>query len=120
MLNRNDRVALRRNRNAVSWLVLISIVLTIWLITAIRDDDYQREDYKILLIEMNNVQELSERKSRIIDSLIKVISYKQIDTPVVKKIPYKLPVKKDTSVVYQKSDSSKSIKKDFILKDTLK
>jgi len=120
MLNRNDRIALRRNRSAVSWLSLLTIVLAVWLVTAIKDASYQREDYTILLTEMNDIQSLNERRGKIIDSLVKVINYKQIDTPVVKKIPYKLPVKKDTSIVYQKSDTSKSIKKDFILKDTLK
>jgi hypothetical protein len=120
MLNRNDRIALRRNRSAVSWLILLIIVLTVWLITSIKDVTSQREDYTILLIEMNDIQSLNDRKGRIIDSLVKVINYKQVDTPVIKKPFLKLPVKKDTSTVYHKVDSTKSVKKDFILKDTLK
>jgi hypothetical protein len=119
MLNRNDRIALRRNRSAVSWLVLLSIVLAVWLITSIKDVTSQREDYTILLVEMTDIQSLSERRAKMIDSLVKVINYKPIDTPVVIKT-YKPPVKKDTSIVHQKLDSSKSINKVIILKDSLK
>lgn len=119
MLNRNDRVALKRNRSAVSWLVLLSIVLAVWLITSIKDVATQREDYKILLIEMTDIQSLSEKRAKMIDSLVKVINYKQIDTPVVTKA-YKSPVKKDTSIVHQKLDSTKSVNKFIILKDSLK
>ena len=120
MLNRNDRIALRRNRSAVSWLILLALILIVWLVTSIREVNSQREDYTILLTEITDVQSLNERKGRIIDSLVKVINYKQVDTPVIKKPVLKLPVKKDTSIVYHKVDSTKSVKKDFILKDTLK
>jgi hypothetical protein len=117
MLNRNDRSALRRNRSAVSWLCLLSIILAVWLVTSIRENTSQREDYTILLTEMSDIQRLNDRRGKMIDSLVKVINYKPIDTPVFIK-PYK-PIKKDTSIVNQKTDSTKSIK-EFILKDTLK
>lgn len=119
MLNRNDRVSLRRNRSAVSWLILLSILLIVWLVNSIKDVNSQREDYTILLMEMSDVQNSIDRKNKTIDSLVKIIKYKPIDTPVINKT-YKTPVKKDTSTVYQKVDSIKAIKKDFILKDTIK
>jgi hypothetical protein len=123
MLNRNDRVSLRRNRSAVSWLCILCIFLIIWIINLKRDISDQEYDYRILSVELNEFQVLCNRKNKNIDSLNSIIKFKQIDTPIIKKtVPllnttgYRhVPViiKKDTMV--RRIDTN-----NVILKDTVK
>jgi hypothetical protein len=123
MLNRNDRVSLRRNRSAVSWLCILCIFLIIWIINLKRDISDQEYDYRILSVELNEFQVLCNRKNKNIDSLNSIIKFKQIDTPIIKKtVPLlnttgytHVPViiKKDTMV--RRIDTN-----NVILKDTLK
>lgn len=124
MLNRNDRVSLRRNRNAVSWLILLIIFLIIWIANLRQDVNYQIEENIMILTEMRDIQNSNDKKDKKIDSLTRIINYIPIDTPVIVNKPafqpYKSTVKKDTSTVYQKVDSTKDVKKDLILKDTIK
>ena len=47
-MNRNDRVALKRNRSAVSWLTLLAIILIIWLINVYRDKSYINDNMNML------------------------------------------------------------------------
>jgi hypothetical protein len=116
MLNRNDRVALKRNRSAVTWLSFLSLILIAWVVNLKHDMSYQQEDYEILNSEFMDFRKISAEKDKRIDSLIKVINYKPVDTTTDKKEVYKpLPViKKDT--VDRKIDTNKRI----ILKDTIK
>ena len=123
MLNRNDRVSLRRNRSAVSWLCILCIFLIIWIINLKRDISDQEYDYRILSVELNEFQVLCNRKNKNIDSLNSIIKFKQIDTPIIKKtVPLlnttgytHVPViiKKDTMV--RRIDTN-----NVILKDTVK
>ena len=114
MLNRNDRVSLRRNRSAVSWLCILCIFLIIWIINLKRDISDQEYDYKILSIELNDVQVLCNRKNKNIDSLNSIINFKPIDTPIIKKATHvSVTIKKDT--MDRRIDTN-----NVILKDTVK
>lgn len=115
MLNRNDRISLRRNRSAVTWLTFITILLGIWILNLRRDVSSQQEDYNILLLELTETQHICKQKNNTIDSLNKIINFKPVDTAIDKKV-YSKPVvvKKDTTT--HRIDTNKRI----ILKDTLK
>jgi hypothetical protein len=116
MLNRNDRIALRKNRTAVSWLSFLSLILIVWIVNLKHDMTYQQEDYEILNSEFMEFRKESAQKDKRIDSLIRVINYKPVDTTTdIKKVYKTTPIiKKDT--VDRKIDTNKRI----ILKDTIK
>lgn len=117
MLNRNDRIALRRNRSAVSWLCLTIILLVVWIFNLKHDVNYEKDNHSMLLSEFADYQKTCSEKDRKIDSLIKIINYKPVDTSTNKKVYKPVPVtviKKDTSD--RKVDTNKRI----ILEDTIK
>lgn len=118
MLNRNDRKALKRNRNGVSWLSILCIVLFVWIKMIYGDIDTYSTNNSELRFNLDETQKLCISRKKTIDSLINVINYKQVDTPKVVKT-YK-PIKKDSLLIKPKVDTSKTISKDLILKDTLK
>jgi hypothetical protein len=118
MLNRNDRTDLRRNRNAVSWLCVLCIILFVWIKVIYGDINTYSTNNNEIRFNLEETQKLCIDRKKTIDSLLSVINYKPVDTPklvVVK--PYK-PVKKDSLVTKDKAkiDSSKV---EIILKDTL-
>ena len=122
MLNRNDRNALKRNRNAVSWLVFLCIALGIWIKTLYSDIGYMssiNQENRTTLIES---QRVCQQRQRTIDSLLSVINYKPVDTAKSAIKPYKV-VKKDSLKVdttTKQTISVKPTKNDTILKDSLK
>jgi hypothetical protein len=117
MLNINDRRALKRNRNAVSWLCFLCIILLIWIKMIYGNIDTYSTNNNEIRFNLEETQKLCIDRKRVIDSLMNVINYKTIDTPkLVVKTPYK-PVKKDSLIIKAKVDSSKT---EIILKDTVK
>lgn len=117
MLNRRDRTALRRNRSAVSWLCILSVILAVWIKNLYSDISFLRTDYETTSIELDEAQKECNRRKNTIDSLIAVINHK--DTTVEVKKSYKIVTRKDT--ITHKIDSIKPLKKDTnFLKDTLK
>jgi peptidoglycan hydrolase CwlO-like protein len=113
MLNRNDRKSLRRNRSAVSWLCVLSIILIVWIRNLYSDMSFAKEDYNDVVRELSEKQKEIDRGNNKIDSLTKIINYK--DTSVEVKKPYIPTVRKeiiDTTV--------KIVKKDTLLKDSIK
>jgi len=119
MLNRNDRNALKRNRNAVSWLCLLCIILFIWIKIIYGDIESYSINNNEIRYELNSCQKMCISRKKTIDSLINVINYKPIDTQKVVAKIYK-PIKKDSLIIKAKLDTSKSEVKDIILKDTIK
>ena len=117
MLNRNYRNALKRNRNAVSWLCLLCIILFIWIKIIYGDINTYSTNNNELRFNLDETQNLCIDRKKTIDSLIMVINYKQVDTPKIVVKTYK-PVKKDSLVTKPKVkiDSSKV---EIILKDTI-
>ena len=118
MLNRNDRIALRRNRNAVTWLITLCLLLGFWIKMLYSDIETYSNNNNEIRYHLDETQKLCIDRKKIIDSLMNVINYKQVDTPKVVKT-YK-PIKKDSLIVKDKIDTSKSQVKDIILKDTIK
>ena len=117
MLNRRDRTALRRNRSAVSWLCILSVILAVWIKNLYSDISFLRTDYDTTAVELDEAQKECNKRKNTIDSLIAVINHK--DTTVEVKKPYKTVARKDTTV--PRIDSIKPLKKDTnFLKDTLK
>ena len=117
MLNRNDRKALRRNRSAVSWLCVLVLVLGVWIKNLYSDVSFVETDNFSITKELDETQRECEKRQNKIDSLIAVINHK--DTAVVDiKKTYKPIVRKDTTI--HKVDSIRTLKKDTILKDTIK
>lgn len=117
MLNRRDRTALKRNRSAVSWLCILSVILAVWVRNLYSDISFIRTDYETTVIELEEAQKECNKRKNTIDSLIAVINHK--DTTIEVKKIYKPTVKKDTTT--HKIDSIKPLKKDTnFLKDTLK
>jgi hypothetical protein len=116
MLNINDRKALKRNRNGVSWLTFLCIILLIWIKVIYGDIETYSNNNSELRYELNEAQKLCIDRKKTIDSLMNVINYKPIDTPNLVVKTYK-PIKKDSLIVKPKVDSSKT---DIILKDTIK
>ena len=116
MLNRNDKRALRRNRSAVSWLCILVIILSVWLRNLYSDIDYARFERDGAFYDLNESEMELNKSRKKIDSLYKVINYK--DTiPVVKKVQ-KSSTKKDT-ISYKSDTTLKSLKKEnIILKDS--
>ena len=119
MLNINDRKALRRNRNGVSWLSLLCMILFIWIKIIYGDIDTYSTNNNELRFNLEETQNLCISRKKTIDSLINVINYKKVDTTKVVVKPYK-PIKKDSLIIKTKVDTSKSISNDIILKDTIK
>lgn len=115
-ISRYDRKFLRRNRSAVSWLSILCVILAIWLNNLYSDIDNIRYDNLSIKYDLEEYKKISIEKSKKIDSLIKVLNKPNIE-PVDKKI-YKPVIKKDTT--YHRVDSVKTIKKDTILKDSVK
>ena len=117
MLNRNDRNALKRNRNAVSWLCLLCIILFIWIKIIYGDINTYSTNNNELRFNLDETQKLCIDRKKTIDSLIMVINYKQVDTPKIVVKTYK-PVKKDSLITKPKVkvDSSKV---EIIFKDTI-
>jgi hypothetical protein len=117
MLNRNDRNALKRNRNAVSWLCLLCIILFIWIKIIYGDINTYSTNNNELRFNLDETQKLCIDRKKTIDSLIMIINYKQVDTPKIVVKTYK-PVKKDSLVAKPKVkiDSSKV---EIIFKDTI-
>lgn len=93
MLNRNDRNALKRNRNAVSWLCLLCIILFIWIKIIYGDINTYSTNNNELRFNLDETQKICIDRKKTIDSLIMVINYKQVDTPKIVVKTYK-PVKK--------------------------
>jgi hypothetical protein len=116
MLNRNDRKALRRNRNAVSWLCVLLLFLVVWIKNLYSDINFVETDYNILNIELDETKRECERRKNKIDSLTAIINHR--DTVSEIKKSYKPVVRKDTTS--HKVDSIKPLKEDTILKDTIK
>jgi hypothetical protein len=117
MLNRNDRKSLRRNRSAVSWLCILSIILVVWIRNLYGDISFIETDYENITRDLTETQKECEKRKNTIDSLIAVINHKDTVIEVIK--PYKPAVRKDTTL--PKIDSIKPLKKDTnFLKDTLK
>jgi hypothetical protein len=119
MLNRNDRNALKRNRNAVSWLCLLCIILFIWIKIIYGDIVAYSNNNNELRYDLDACQKLCTDRKKTIDSLLNVINYKSIDTQKVVVKTYK-PIKKDSLLIKAKVDTSKSELKNMILKDTIK
>lgn len=116
MLNINDRKALKRNRNGVSWLTFLCVILFIWIKVIYGNIETYSNNNNELRYELEEAQKLCINRKKVIDSLVSVINYKHVDTikSVVK--TYK-PIKKDSLIIKAKVDSSKA---DIILKDTVK
>jgi hypothetical protein len=93
MLNRNDRVALRRNRAAVSWLCFLLFVLTIWIVNLYKDKNFIKNESEVILFQMSDYQNTIISKNKTIDSLNKLIVLQT-------------QVKKDTVVKTQARDQS--------------
>ena len=119
MLNRNDRIALRRNRNAVTWLITLCLLLGFWIKILYNDIETYSNNNNEIRYNLDDSQKLCIDRKKIIDSLITVINYKQVDTPKVIVKTYK-PIKKDSLLIKSKVDTSKVVSKDIILKDTIK
>ena len=117
MLNRNDRNALKRNRNAVSWLCLLCIILFIWIKIIYGDINTYSTNNNELRFNLDETQKLCIDRKKTIDSLIMIINYKQVDTPKIVVKTYK-SVKKDSLITKPKVkvDSSKV---EIIFKDTI-
>ena len=126
MLNRNDRSALRRNRNAVSWLCLLCIILSVWIKILYGDISEFSNNNNSIRIELDSTQALCNNRRFIIDSLMSVINHKNVDTSKTSTEPKKestfVKVKVDSvkKDVRTKVDSIRPSRKDTILKDTLK
>ena len=117
MLNRRDRTALRRNRSAVSWLCILSVILAVWVRNLYSDISFIRTDYETTVVELQETQKECNKRKNTIDSLITVINHKDTLVEITK--TYKPAVRKDTTV--PRIDSIKPLKKDTnFLKDTLK
>jgi hypothetical protein len=116
MLNRNDRNALKRNRNAVSWLCLLCVILFVWVKLIYGDINTYSTNNNELRYNLDECQKLCIDRKKTIDSLLSVINYKPVDTPKLVVKTYK-PIKKDSSIIKVKVDSSKA---EIILKDTVK
>ena len=116
MLNRNDRKSLRRNRSAVSWLCILSVILAVWIRNLYSDISFLRTDYDTTSVELDEAQKECNKRKNTIDSLTAVINHKDTSVEVIK--PYKPVVRKDITV--PRIDSIKPLKKDTnFLKDTL-
>lgn len=118
MLNRNDRNSLRRNRNAVSWLVIFCFGLGFWVKMLYSDIEALTYNRDLNTQELKDAHEISIDRKNKIDSLISIINYKPIDTPKLVVKPYK-PIKKDSLLIKPKVDTSNAVSKDIILKDTI-
>lgn len=118
MLNRNDRIALRRNRNAVTWLIILCLLLGFWIKMLYSDIETYSNNNNEIRYNLDETQKICIDRKKTIDSLTNVINYKQVDTPKVVKT-YK-PIKKDSLITKTKVDTSKSESKDIILKDTIR
>jgi len=116
MLNINDRKALKRNRNGVSWLTFLCVILFIWIKMIYGNIETYSNNNNELRYELNEAQKLCIDRKKTIDSLMNVINYKHVDTTKLVVKTYK-PIKKDSLIVKPKVDSSKT---DIILKDTIK
>jgi hypothetical protein len=119
MLNRNDRIALKRNRNAVSWLCVLCLALLLWIKMLYGDVESFSNNNNSIRYELDSAMKLSEIRKNKIDSLMSVINYKQVDTPKVEIKPYKIVKKDSLTITKQRVDSVKPDKKDTILKDSL-
>jgi len=118
MMNRNDRIALKRNRSAVSWLTLLAIILIIWLINVYRDKSYINDNMNMLNYSNLEYQNSIASKNHQIDSLSKVI-YNLKNPP--KDTTTKVVTHKFTKI--EKKDSIPSIQIDTVhklVKDSLK
>lgn len=116
MLNINDRKALKRNRNGVSWLTFLCIVLLFWIKLIYDNIETYSNTNNELRYHLDESRNLCIDRKRTIDSLINVINYKAIDTTkLIVKTPQKT-VKKDL-IIKPKVDSSNT---EIILKDTVK
>jgi peptidoglycan hydrolase CwlO-like protein len=113
MLNRNDRKSLRRNRSAVSWLCVLSIILVVWIRNLYSDMSFVKDDYNDVIRELSEKRKEIDRVNNKIDSLTKIINYKDTSVEIKKSyIPTVRKEKIDTTV--------KIVKKDTLLKDSLK
>ncbi len=119
MLNRNDRRALRKNRAAVSWLSVLSLMLCLVIISFYRDKSELHQTIESDISQMEEYQKELVRKSKIIDSLsnqLTLVKIKQ-DTikPIAKQSIKPKESKKDTiGFVKLNSDSSNKILKDSL------
>jgi hypothetical protein len=120
MLNINDRKALKRNRNGVSWLTFLCVILFIWIKMIYGNIETYSNNNNELRYELNEAQKLCIDRKKTIDSLMNVINYKHVDTTKLVVKPTHKQVKKDSLFVKSKVDTSKSESKDIILKDTVK
>ena len=118
MLNRNDRVSLRRNRAAVSWLSILVFIMGIWIINLYRDRSGLYNDIDYGISSLKDHQEIIKSKNKTIDSLnseiFKLTQVKK-DSFVENRprtITPRTIVKKDTNFVKLETDTVK--------KDTLK
>lgn len=73
MLNRNDRVALRRNRAAVSWLCFILTIFTALIINLYMSFNFVKDEFETKLVQMTDYQNVIISKNKTIDSLNNVI-----------------------------------------------
>lgn len=118
MLNRNDRVALRRNRAAVSWLCFILFIFIIWIVNLYKDKSHINDEAEINLSQMTEYQNVIISKNKTIDSLNSVIlKFTQVkkDTIEIKQVR-QLPKVKES----KKDSSFVKLNPDTIKKDTIK
>lgn len=118
MLNRNDRVALRRNRAAVSWLSFLLIVFSIWIFNLYKDKSSFQDEADSNISIISECRDTITARDKTIDSLNKILAqYKQVkkDTFENKPVKYIQKVKesKKDSTNFTKLNTD-SIKKDSI------
>lgn len=116
MLNRNDRVALKRNRNAVTLLFILCIFLLFWIKSLYSDIDHIQYEKDSLNQDFYKLEQVSKIRKKEIDSLITKLNYKEPSDTTPKKF-YK-PVVDKSSVGLIKQTTMPKI--DTVSEDSLK
>jgi hypothetical protein len=100
MLSRNNRIALKRNRRAVTWLLFICISLFCLLIKSYNDGSSIKADYDMLNSELIESMKSNSIKDKKVDSLLTLLNKKDItiDTPKRQIRPVVVKSKPDTTV----------------------
>lgn len=94
MLNRNDRIALKRNRAAVNLLFLVIVFLTVWIVNLHYDKSYDLDSNKMQFDTIISLQNQIKEKNKIIDSMILTVEKMKSDTIKVTPKPIFIAPKK--------------------------
>lgn len=114
-MTRQERRLLNKSRQTSSWLFAICIILGIWVKYKYDDVSCVRMDLELLTHEVDEYQKVNKNLNLKLDSFSRSSVVKVIDTPSIIK-----PIYKPKSVKIDTVTPKDSVKKDIILKDTLK